>query len=104
MEAIPRPTDSPSVRALIERLYAAFDEPNDLETNPRAAPGREAIVAKAVAHGRRDLPPGNDNGVTTKASAVMQIDLSPISMVAASERGASTGFAKYGRNRDSISL
>lgn len=56
MEAIPRPTDSPSVRALIERLYAAFDEPNDLETNPRAAPGREAIVAKAVAHGRRDLP------------------------------------------------
>ncbi|MBL8661473.1 MAG: hypothetical protein JNM29_01550 [Candidatus Odyssella sp.] len=56
MAAIPRPTDSPAVRALIERLYEVFDEPNDLETSPRAAPGREKIVAKAVAHGRRDLP------------------------------------------------
>jgi hypothetical protein len=49
--------DSEIVRKLIEDLYAAFDEPNDLLTDPVFSPDREAIVREAVRHDRRALPP-----------------------------------------------
>lgn len=49
-------TDSPAVRALIERLYAVFDEPDDLLARPRLLPERENIVAEAPKHDRRNLP------------------------------------------------
>ena len=55
MTEYPEPLDSPAVRDLIERLYSAFDEPNDLLTGAWYAPHREEVVAELIKHDRRNL-------------------------------------------------
>jgi hypothetical protein len=55
MTEYPEPLDSPAVRDLIEQLYSAFNEPNDLLTGGWYAPHREEVVAELIKHDRRDL-------------------------------------------------
>jgi hypothetical protein len=48
--------DTPQVCSLIEALYAAFDEPNDLLTAPHFSPIREDFVRDVLRHTRDTLP------------------------------------------------
>src|SRR5688572_3521937 len=50
-----KPLDSPAVRDLIEQLYSAFNEPNDLLIGGWYAPHREEVVAELIKHDRRNL-------------------------------------------------
>jgi hypothetical protein len=45
---MPEFTGAPEVEVLVARLYAAFDEPNDLIGAPRFSPEREDFVREVL--------------------------------------------------------
>jgi hypothetical protein len=55
MTEYPEPLNSPVVCDLIERLYSAFNEPNDLLTGAWYAAHREEVVAELIKYDRRNL-------------------------------------------------